>query len=331
MNKIGLVFGVSAVSALVGCLDPNYVGTRQPTTVTTTPKAPATVTAPVDVPPVTPVTPVEPLPTITVTTTPVVVTPVVPVVPTTPVAVAPETTTYIIQPGDSLSKISKKFNIKVDAIRKANPQIKNDIVRLGTKIKLPGKVEVGEQTVPAGAIAKPVAPKAPAPATEYKGPTTEYVVKSGDVLGGIAIRHGMTLAQLKNLNGLTKNDIRVGQKLKVASGKAPAAHTAKPVAVAGKQDPAPAVEPKVVAEVAPVPVDEPVASTPDVAEPAPVVEPEPAQDEYVIYTVQEGEDITTVSIQTYVSPSEIRSLNNLSEDAQLKPGMKLKLPASSMQ
>lgn len=329
MNKIGLVFGVSAVSALVGCLDPNYVGTRQPTTVTTTPKAPTTVVQPpVDVPPV---TPVEPAPTISETTTPVVVTPVVPVVPTTPVATAPETTTYIIQPGDSLSKISKKFNIKVDAIRKANPQIKNDIVRLGTKIKLPGKVEVGEQTVPVGAIARPVAPKAPAPATEYKGPTTEYVVKSGDVLGGIAIRHGMTLAQLKNLNGLTKNDIRVGQKLKVASGKTTAVASTPTTPTTGKTASVPAVEPKVNPTVAPAQADEPVVPPPEVTEPAPVVEPEPAQDEYVIYTVQEGEDITTVSIQTYVSPSEIRSLNNLSEDAQLKPGMKLKLPASSMQ
>ena len=40
-------------------------------------------------------------------------------------------------------------------------------------------------------------------------------MKSGDTLSGIASRHGITLAQLKQWNGLTSNNIKVGQKLKV--------------------------------------------------------------------------------------------------------------------
>ena len=82
----------------------------------------------------------------------------------------PEYTTYIVQRGDYLGKISKKFNIKMEAIRKLNPQIKKDIVRLGQKIKLPGKVEVGEQQVPAGSFARgdlrPTTSRRPAPVVE---------------------------------------------------------------------------------------------------------------------------------------------------------------------
>ena len=44
-------------------------------------------------------------------------------------------------------------------------------------------------------------------------------MKSGDVLGKIAERHGCTVAQLKAWNNLTSNNIRIGQKL-VVSGSA---------------------------------------------------------------------------------------------------------------
>ena len=45
-----------------------------------------------------------------------------------------------------------------------------------------------------------------------------YKVKSGDVLGKIARRHGCTVAQIKRWNGLKNNNIRVGQKLVIYRG-----------------------------------------------------------------------------------------------------------------
>ena len=48
-------------------------------------------------------------------------------------------------------------------------------------------------------------------------------MKSGDVLGRIAEKHGVSLANLKSWNGLTSNTIRVGQKLVIyTKGSAPA-------------------------------------------------------------------------------------------------------------
>lgn len=46
-----------------------------------------------------------------------------------------------------------------------------------------------------------------------------YKVKSGDVLGRIASRYGVTVAQIKKWNGLSSNNIRIGQKLTIYTRK----------------------------------------------------------------------------------------------------------------
>jgi membrane-bound lytic murein transglycosylase D len=57
-------------------------------------------------------------------------------------------------------------------------------------------------------------------------PTGTYTVKSGDTLSGIATRHGVTVNQLKQWNGLTSNNIKIGQKLKLNSSTAAASSSA---------------------------------------------------------------------------------------------------------
>jgi membrane-bound lytic murein transglycosylase D len=55
---------------------------------------------------------------------------------------------------------------------------------------------------------------------------TVYHVKSGDVLGSIASRHGVSVTQLKEWNNLSSNLIKVGQTLYIHSGKTPTANSA---------------------------------------------------------------------------------------------------------
>ena len=343
MNKIGVVLGVATVAVLSGCMDPNYKGHRKSVFTTNQPVATDVVE------PAKPVQPVQaPPPDTPDATTTIVVNddidtkPVVKPVDTKPVVdkpAAPETTTYIVQRGDTLSKISKKTNITINAIKRANPQLKNDTVRLGQKLTLPGKVEVGEQTVPEGAFAKPAAKPAAKPYAPYAGATQEYVVKSGDVLGTIALKNGISVRQLKDLNGLSTDVVRIGQKLRVPAGKAAVATAAAPAK--------PAAAPSVVktsAKAAPVPTQtkaqeekadvEKKADAPasDATKPA-VEEPvvETSAEKYVNYTVQDGEDLVGISINFDLTTSEIRQLNNLSDDAPVTPGMVLKLPAGSVQ
>ena len=49
-----------------------------------------------------------------------------------------------------------------------------------------------------------------------------YKVKSGDYLGKIASRYGVTINQIKNWNNLRSNNIRVGQTLYIYRNGGPA-------------------------------------------------------------------------------------------------------------
>lgn len=49
--------------------------------------------------------------------------------------------------------------------------------------------------------------------------STNYTVKSGDYLYGIALKNGLTLSELKKLNNLKSNTIYIGQKLNITAKK----------------------------------------------------------------------------------------------------------------
>ena len=387
MNKLGLVLGVAVVATLAGCKDPNYVrknGKSQNSVavVNTTPAPDAPSALPPDVAgePVV-IETVEahceclpgtkhpgPCPCAAPDCSCAVMPPPPPPKPVQvgpAVPPPPATTAYIVQSGDTLSKISKKFNIKMDAIRKANPQLKGDVVRVGAKIQLPGNVEVGEQKLPPPPPPKAAAPKAPY--KPYEGPTVDYVIKKGDILGSIAHRHGISVRQLKELNSL-KSDVAVlGKKIKVPAGKVavppppppkagnPADKPATPVT---RPVPPPKPETKPAGAVAPdtkkddvkhckcapgTKHTEPCGCGADdctcvveaAVEKVAAVEPaapvaEPASDTFV-YVVEEGEDLAAVSIRWSVPPSTIRELNGLGFDDVVKAGDKLKLPAEAQQ
>lgn len=68
----------------------------------------------------------------------------------------------------------------------------------------------------APATAKPTAKPTQAPsATPAASYRTKYTVKSGDTLYGIAVKFGVSVKALKTANGLSSNNIHVGQVLKI--------------------------------------------------------------------------------------------------------------------
>ena len=346
MKKLGIVFGVATVAVLSGCKNPEYArgrSTEPKNDVKVVPAAEVAKPAPVVVVKSCTCAPgtkhVSPCKCGAADCRCVVEAPKPAPVP----AAEPEFTMYTVQSGDYLAKISKRFNVTIAALRKFNPSIKKDVVRVGQKLKIPGKVDVGVQTV-----AAPAAPakKKPAKAfVAYSGATREYVVKAGDSLGLIAYGNGINIRQLKELNALKSDRLSVGQKLKIPATKVVSASgTKKETPAAAKKAVAPAkvavAAPTPAPAAAPAPAPAAESTTDNVAPAASeAAEPAPAADAATetvaapekTYVVQEGDDMTGVSIRWAVSAAAIRELNNLGENDQLKPGQIIKLPADAAQ
>ena len=120
-----------------------------------------------------------------------------------------KTSTYTVKKGDGLGAIAERHGMTLQEIRELNG-LKDNNIQVGQKLKVTGKASEERSEKP-----------------EVK--TSTYTVKKGDGLGAIAERHGMTLQEIRELNGLKDNNIQVGQKLKV-TGKASEERSEKPEA-----------------------------------------------------------------------------------------------------
>ena len=331
MNKIVAVIGVAAVATFVGCKDEDYKyaheSANQPKTV-----SPMEADSPKAVPAVAVEKPTCKCPPGTKHAKPCLCGApdcsciVLPPPPPPPPPPAPEYTVYVVRSGDYLAKISKRYNVTINSIKRLN-NLKGDSIRVGQKLKLPGKIEIGNEV--AAHAAAPVVKAAPTPSAKYNGETKEYVVKSGDTLGAIAYGNGITIRQLKALNGLTRDDLKIGQKIRIPANGKPVAKKVPVVKPAETPVPAPVAKPET-----PAPEKVPVASEAASAEPAPAVETATvpaAEPQYATYEVQDGEDMTAICIRFNVSAAVVRELNNLPEGAQLTKGQIIKLPPEAQQ
>lgn len=98
--------------------------------------------------------------------------------------------TYIVQPGDSLYLIGQRYGISAWELQQAN-NLSSTMIYPGQRLTIPGQGQIGN-------------------------PTT-YVVQRGDTLYLIGQRFGLSVAQLKAINGLSGDDIYPGQILRLTS------------------------------------------------------------------------------------------------------------------
>lgn len=161
--------------------------------------------------------------------------------------------TYTVKPNESLWIIAKREGVSVDDITAANHLNKNAILRPGQKLTIPAAS--GRKSVASASRASAKADSSVA----VSGDT--YVVKSGDVISIIARKLGTTSAALREANGLTGDNIQIGQKLKVPANARHKAAGAAAVAETKKTGAAPAAvaAPKAASGVAPAPVAVPAA------------------------------------------------------------------------
>jgi membrane-bound lytic murein transglycosylase D len=117
------------------------------------------------------------------------------------VVAVPSASFYVVQKGDNLSNIAKKFNITVADIQDWNKLTTNN-VQLGASLQVVKNANAKEEVA--------VAP-------ERKD--IQYIVQKGDNLGNIAKKFGATLDDLKQWNNLATNAIALGSTLIVAKNE----------------------------------------------------------------------------------------------------------------
>jgi membrane-bound lytic murein transglycosylase D len=108
---------------------------------------------------------------------------------------------YVVQKGDNLSNIAKKFNVTVADIQDWN-KLTNNNVQLGVSLQVVKNTTAKEEVA--------VAP-------ERKD--IQYIVQKGDNLGNIAKKFGASLDDLKQWNNLASNAIALGSTLIVAKNE----------------------------------------------------------------------------------------------------------------
>lgn len=105
---------------------------------------------------------------------------------------------YVVQRGDTLSLIARNHGITLNNLLAANDLRMDSVIHPGDRLEIP------EGTV-----------RPAAPASSRVAETGTYVVRRGDSLSRIASQHGISVRDLRELNNLQGDLIRVGQELRV--------------------------------------------------------------------------------------------------------------------
>lgn len=138
--------------------------------------------------------------------------PAPPVEPLPPVTVPSGGIEYVIQPGDTLGAISKRFNVALTLLVSVNRIADPRLIRAGQTLIIPGATT--HEPAPAPADGTDVEPPLPEPTAPAEGAV--YIVRSGDTLSGIAKKFNVTVDALVVANGLTdRSFIRTGQRLTI--------------------------------------------------------------------------------------------------------------------
>jgi len=219
------------------------------------------------------------------------------------------TEVYIVQKGDILSQLAVDFDTTTATLVQMNGLSNPDVLYVGQELRVPaGRGAASKTTTKSTGSIK-------------KGGT--YTIQKGDTLSEIALAAGVSIDDLRQLNGIKGDTIMAGDTIDIPSyGKVPSTSRKAPKPKAESTqttvEPAPA-EPTV----APMAIAAP-ATTPD----APATSQEMSFTTIEEKIVYPGETLDDISRQYGVSKGEILRLNNLTDESQVKEGQRLRIPVN---
>ena len=227
--------------------------------------------------------------------------------------------TYTVVAGDTLSKIANKLGTTTKELLLANNLTEKSILRIGQKLRIPGKQketpfttqpsttetpQISKQPEPKEetTLTKPpeeITPKSSDEGTTEVGEVIVYKIQPGDIPATIAQKFGITAEALMKFNNITDpTKLRVGQELKIPNPKAKIESTSKATSKGPKEK------------------EESLESSP----------PEQPEPENIIHTVEKGDSPYTIGKKYGVPTEEILRANNLTPKSILQIGQKLIIP-----
>ncbi len=208
---------------------------------------------------------------------------------------------HIVQPGESLSQIAKKYGTTVADLQELNGLPDANYVRYGQRLL----IDAGETVVPAPesggeivVLASESGGETVVPALKSAEEYQLYTVQPGDTLFRLAGKHGISLTKLMSINGFSEEEwLKLGQELLVPPALAPAP---QPAHLISALQPAP-----------------------------PITGMQPGRTRPDVHTVQTGESLTDIAALYGVNPGALARLNDLQNSSVPETGLVLRIPSAS--
>jgi len=113
---------------------------------------------------------------------------------------------YTVKSGDTLYRIARHCGVSTWALARANGLTLASVINVGQRLVMPGSR--GDKTIVTTTRAN-----TSRRSTSSVGCSNPYRIRSGDTLAAIALRCGVSVANLRQWNNLLSNTIRSGQLL----------------------------------------------------------------------------------------------------------------------
>jgi membrane-bound lytic murein transglycosylase D len=208
---------------------------------------------------------------------------------------------YFVQP----AVLADAIGVDLDTLREANPALRLSVWQNAKYIPKGFNIRV-----PRAALPKPIHHGIAAVPDQHRHAhqtrDADYLVRRGDTLSTIARRHGVRMNDLVAINGLkSRNQIRVGQKLRLPSNVTPATHTAS---------------------FTPNPPRVQVRST---AKPSAAKKATDTPPESGVYQVRRGDNLTRIAERFGMSVPDLVAMNDLRSQHRIAVGQRLRVVESA--